>query len=182
LLIDDLRLSIDDCDPPCQSAINNQQSANSHMTTVPDAPISPTGEPAAPEHVGLAFRAMAAGALSGLGAVSTVMWLVRTLQISGAAPLAPHPSDMIANVVLFGWLGGALLGALIAWGIMAPIPSAYRRGGFAMVAGFGTLLLSFVTAPIDSLFGRWGLLGVPAVAALFVLALLRRLEHRTGGA
>jgi hypothetical protein len=151
------------------------------MTTVPDAPTSPTGEPAAPEHVGLALRAMAAGALAGLGAVSTVMWLVRTLQISGAAPLQPRPSDMIANLVLFGWLGGALFGAATAWSIMAPIASAYRRGGFAMVAGFGTLLLSFVTAPVDSLLGRWGLLGLPAVAALFVLALLRRLGPRAGG-
>jgi hypothetical protein len=163
-------------------AVRKQQSTIIYVTTEPRAPISPTGEPAAPEHVGLAFRAMAAGALSGLGAVATVMWLVRTLQISGAAPLAPHPSDMVANLVLFGWLGSALFGALTAWSIMAPIASAYRRGGFAMVAGFGTLLLSFVTAPIDSLFGRWGLLGVPAVAALLVLALLRQLGQRTGEA
>ena len=143
-------------------------------------PLSPTGEPAAPEHVGLALRAMAAGALAGLGAVSTVMWLVRTLQVSGAAPLAPRPSDMIANLVLFGWLGGALVGAATAWSIMAPISSAYRRGGFAMVAGFGTLLLAFVTAPIDSLFGRWGLLCAAAVAALLILALLSRVGRRTG--
>ena len=141
-------------------------------------PLSPTGEPAAPEHVGLAFRAMAAGALAGLGAVSTVMWLVRTLQLSGAAPLTPRPSDMIANLVLFGWLGGALIGAAIAWRIMAPMASTYRRGGFAMVAGFATLVLAFVTAPIDSLFGRWGLLGVAAVAALLIMALLSRMGQR----
>jgi hypothetical protein len=137
-------------------------------------PLSPTGEPAAPEHVGLALRAMATGALAGLGAVSTVMWLVRTLQLSGAAPRAPDPSDMIATLVLFGWLGGAVLGAATAWSLMAPMTSTYRRGGFAMVAGFGTLLLAFVTAPIDSFFGRWGLLGVAAVAALLILSLLRR--------
>lgn len=143
-------------------------------------PRSPTGEPAAPEHIGLALRALAAGSLAGVGAVSTVMWLVRTLQLSGAAPLAPRPSDMIANLVLLGWLGGALFGAGLAWGLMAPIASAYRRGGFAMVAGFGTLLLAFITAPVDSLFGRWGLLGLTGVATLIVVVVLRRRGPRAG--
>jgi hypothetical protein len=145
-------------------------------------PLSPTGEPAAPEHVGLALRALTAGALAGLGTVSAVMWLVRTLQLSGAAPLAPGPSDMIANLVLLGWLGGALFGAAVAWGVMAPIASTYRRGGFAMVAGFGTLLLAFVTAPVDSLFGRWGLLGLTGIAALMVVVMLRGTGRSAGPA
>ena len=145
-------------------------------------PLSPTGEPAAPEQVGLALRALAAGALAGLGAVSTVMWLVRTLQVSGAAPLAPGPSDMIANLVLLGWLGGALFGAAVSWSIMAPIASTYRRGGFAMVAGFGTLLLAFVTAPVDSLFGRCGLLGLTGLAALIVVLVLRWTRRNTWSA
>jgi len=137
-------------------------------------PLSPTGEPAAPDQVGLALRALAAGVFAGLAVVAAAMWLVRTLQVSGAAPLAPRPSDPIANLVLFAPLGGAILGAAVAWALMAPITSAYRRGAFAMVAGFGTLLLALVTAPVDSLLGRWGLLGLTAASVLFALILARR--------
>ena len=139
---------------------------------------SPTGEPAAPEQVGLALRAIAAGALAGLGVVSATMWLLRTLQAAGAAPLAPRPSDTFASLVLLGWLGGALLGAAAAWGLMAPIASAYRRGGFAMVTGFGTVLLALVTAPVDGFFGRWGLLALSGIAALLFLFLLRRMIRK----
>lgn len=135
----------------------------------PDAPapppLGPTGEPAEPDHVGLAFRALFAGALAGLAAVAAMMWLYRTLQARGAAPLAPTPQDPVVNLVLFGWLGGATIGFLVTFLLLRPLASAYRRGGLAMVAGFGTLLVAFVTAPVDSLLGRWGLLGLVAVAA-----------------
>ena len=143
--------------------------------------VSPTGEPAAPDHVGLAFRALAAGTLAGVSAVAAMMWLVRALQAAGHAPLAPTPRDPIANLVLLGWLGGAAGGALAAWAVLRPIASAYRRGGLAMVAGFATLLVSFVTAPVDSLFGRWGLLGLVAVAGGAALVLARQAARRAAG-
>ncbi len=126
--------------------------------------LSPTGERAAPDHVGLAFRAITAGTLAGVAFVAAMMWTYRALQASGTAPSAPTAHDPIVNLVLFGWLGGAAAGALTAWLVMRPIASAYRRGGLAMVAGFATLLVSFVTAPVDSLFGRGGLVGLMAVA------------------
>ncbi len=142
---------------------------------------SPTGEPAAPEHVGLALRAIAAGTAGGVAAVAVMMWLVRTLQESGLAPLAPTPADDIATIILLGWTGGALLGGFAAFALMAPLTSSYRRGGLAMVAGFATLLVSFVTAPVDSFFGRWGLLGLAAVAAVAMVGLLRRLRRQARG-
>jgi hypothetical protein len=136
--------------------------------------LSATGEPVHPDHLRLALRAMAAGTLSGVAVVSSVMWLVRTLQARGSAPLAPTPTDPIANLGLLGWLGGAIAGAGAAWIIMRPIASAYRRGGLSMVAGFATLLVSFITAPVDSLLGRWGLLGLVALSAGLFLLLARR--------
>jgi hypothetical protein len=145
----------------------------------PKVELSATGEPTAPDHLGLAVRALLTGVAAGVGAVSAVMWLIRTLQLSGTAPLAPRPSDTVANLVLLGWLGGAVLGAVAAWGMMTPIASDYRRGGLAMVAGFGTLLLAFLTAPVDSLFGRWGLLGLTGLSALLCLLLLRRARRGT---
>ncbi len=48
-----------------------------------------------------------------------------------------------------------------------------------MVAGFGTLLLAFVTAPVDGLLGPAGLLGLVALSALaFLLAMRRRRKRR----
>lgn len=135
--------------------------------------LSPTGEPAAPDHVGLAFRGIAAGTLAGVAFVAAMMWTYRALQASGAAPPTPTAQDPIVNLVLFGWLGGGGAGALAAWRIMRPIASAYRRGGLSMVAGFATLLVSFITAPVDSLLGRWGLLGLTAVAGGLALWLAR---------
>jgi hypothetical protein len=142
---------------------------------------SPTGEPAAPEHVGLALRAISAGTAGGVAVVAVMMWLVRTLQESGVAPLAPTPADDIATFILLGWTGGALLGGFAAFALMAPLASSYRRGGLAMVAGFATLLVSFVTAPVDSFFGRWGLLGLAAVAAMAMVRLLGRLRRQARG-
>jgi hypothetical protein len=143
----------------------------------PDTELSATGEPVTPDNLGLAIRSMLAGVAAGVAVVSAAMWLIRTLQVSGAAPLAPRPSDTIANLVLLGWLGGAAVGAAAAWGLMAAIASDYRRGGLAMVAGFGTLLLAFLTAPVDSLFGRWGLVSLTAVCVLLYLILLRRIRR-----
>jgi hypothetical protein len=143
-----------------------------------DTELSATGEPAAPDHVGLALRAILAGVLAGLGAVAAMMWLVRTLQVSGAAPRAPTPSDPIATIILGGWMGGAFLGGLAAWSLLSPLRSAYRRGGLAMVAGFAGLLVAFVTAPVDSLFGRWGLLALAALAAVGFVMLARRIARR----
>jgi len=128
----------------------------------------------------VALRAIAAGAVAGVGVVSLVMWLVRTLQLNGLAPLTPTPADTLATLILLGWTGGAVAGGLIAFGLLAPLVSSYRRGGLAMVAGFGTLLLSFVTAPVDSLLGPWGLLGLAAATAAALILLLRSV--RRGGA
>lgn len=141
--------------------------------------LSPTGEPAAPEHVGLAFRAVGVGIMAGLAMVSAVMWLVRTLQVAGRAPTAPSPSDSITNLILFGWLGSGFLSGLTAWGLMFPIASAYRRGGFAMVAGMAALLFAMITGPVDALLGRGGLLGLATAAGILFLFFIRRVNPST---
>ncbi|MBK6778189.1 MAG: hypothetical protein IPI92_06510 [Gemmatimonadetes bacterium] len=149
-----------------------------YRSTQPE--LSPTGEPAAPDHVGLAFRAIAAGTLAGVAFVAAMMWTYRALQASGTAPPAPTAHDPIVNLVLFGWLGGAAAGALAAWVVMRPLASAYRRGGLAMVAGFASLLVSFVTAPVDSLFGRPGLLVLAATTGGLAWWVARAAARRHG--
>jgi hypothetical protein len=141
-------------------------------------PLSPTGEPAAPEQIGLAFRAMLSGALAGLALIAAALWLVRTLQATGRAPAAPVAGDFVAILVLLAWVGGSAIAGLLTWGLTAPIQSAYRRGGFAMVAGFGTLLLTLITAPVDHIWGRWGLLGLAALCGSTGGLVARRLGNR----
>ena len=122
---------------------------------------SATGEPAAPEHVGLALRAMAAGILFGTGTTGLLLYVVRGLQTGAAVPSATVTTrGLVPNLILTGWLGGALLAALAAWALMAPIQSSYRRGGFSMVAAFGSMVSALITMPADALFGRTGLVGL----------------------
>ncbi len=132
---------------------------------------SPTGEPAAPEQVGLAFRAMAAGALAGLGAVSATLWLVRTLQDTGAAPLArPLPTWWRTWCCWVGWAvrsspprrvepDGADSVCLPTWRIRHGPQDSVRY--------------CLVTWPVDHYFQRWGLLATSGVAVLLFLLLLR---------
>ncbi|HMV32699.1 MAG TPA: hypothetical protein PKA50_11310 [Gemmatimonadales bacterium] len=58
--------------------------------------LSPTGERAAPDHVGLAFRAITAGTLAGVAFVAAMMWTYRALQASGTAPPARTPEKAAA--------------------------------------------------------------------------------------
>jgi len=139
-----------------------------------------TGEPAAPEHVGVALRAIAAAVFVGGGATAAVLYFVRGLQVGAPAPAVPVTTGLIPNLILTGWLGGAALAALCAWLLMRPIQSSYRRGAFAMVAGFTTLVLALVTMPADALFGRAGLLAISIVGLAGGLLLARRARKRLG--
>jgi hypothetical protein len=47
-----------------------------------------------------------------------------------------------------------------------------------MVAAFGTLALSLVTAPVDSLLGRSGLLGLTLLTLVLFVVIIRRQGSR----
>lgn len=140
--------------------------------------LSPTGEVAAPDHVGVALRAMAFGVMFGLAVTAALLWVVRTVQLSTPQPADARPSDAIVNLLLLAWLGGAALATASGFSLMRPLTSLYRRGGFSIVAGFATLVVSFITQPIDALFGRAGLLGLSAVATAFCLLLARAIARK----
>ena len=137
-----------------------------------------TGEPAAPEHVGVAFRAITAGLFVGTGVTATALYVARGLQASQPVPAVPVTTGLVPDLILTGWLGGAGLAALCAWALMAPISSSYRRGAFAMVAAFATLVLALVTMPADALFGKAGLLAISVVGLAGGLLLSRRAWKR----
>jgi hypothetical protein len=78
-----------------------------------------------------------------------------------------------------GTLAGVLIAAWAAWRLLAPIESAYRRGGLAMVSGFSTVLLMLICIPINQLLGRTGLIVLLALSAI-AAALLGRRARRLG--
>jgi hypothetical protein len=149
---------------------------------MPDDPaspaLSPTGEVAAPDHVGVAFRSICFGVLFGLSVTSALLWVVRTAQLSSPPVEGTPPSGTIVNLLLLAWLGGGALATASAFSLMRPLTSLYRRGGLAMVAGFATLVVTFVTQPVDALFGRAGLLGLAAVATGLCLLLGRSIARK----
>ena len=84
-----------------------------------------------------------------------------------------------AFYLLFGGtLGGILAAAGMAWWLLGPIESTYRRGGLAMVSGFATVLLMLICIPVHQLLGRSGLFGLLAVRG--GAALLARRARRLG--
>lgn len=144
------------------------------MTDPTPTPTSVSGEPAAPEHVGIAVRAMLFGILAGTGLISLAMWGKRTLEMSGVGAVGAVTGGPIFALVLGGTIGGFLLTIGLAWSLMRPLHSPYRRGGLAIVAGFATVVVMMLTVVIDQLAGRWGLLGFAAACTLGCLLLARR--------
>jgi hypothetical protein len=110
--------------------------------------------------------------LSGL-----VGFAVRTLQLRQAAAAELDLGASPAIVYLFGTLFACLAAALATWRLMAPVQNTYRQGMFALVAVFATFVCSGSAVLADVAFGRVGLLGLVALAALICLWLGRRLTR-----
>lgn len=82
-------------------------------------------------------------------------------------------------LIVGGTLVGILLAAYVAWRLLEPITSTYRRGALAMVSAFATVLVMLVCAGINQLFGRDGLLtflGVCGVTSALLARQARRLR------
>lgn len=77
-----------------------------------------------------------------------------------------------------GTLGGLAAAAAAAWRLLAPLGSDFRRGSFAIVSAFATVVLMLLALPIHGLLGRAGLLGLAALSALGCLVLWYRIRHR----
>ncbi|HEY3935671.1 MAG TPA: hypothetical protein VGL65_13750 [Gemmatimonadales bacterium] len=143
------------------------------MTTGAPAPddrpeFSPVG-PDAPKEDRISTALLAMGAAA---AASCVWFAVLTLIQSyarerstarSAAQVDPHSADV--NFVVYGLVLGLGFTAVTAWLLLAPIPSSYRRGALAMVAGLGGTSLAMVATWI-----LYGVAGRPALAALGVVS------------
>ena len=92
---------------------------------------------------------------------------------ASATPVTSGPAPAL---LLAGTMAALLVSAGLAWHLLAPIDSYYRRGGLAMVSAFATFVMAVLAAPLHHFLGPLALLGLAAVAgaAGFLLARERR--------
>jgi Na+/H+ antiporter NhaC len=121
------------------------------------------------------IAAVGASAVSiGLVVITATVLGVDALRSGQSAGLNP------ALYLLFGGtLGGILAAAGMAWWLLGPIESTYRRGGLAMVCGFATVLLMLISIPVHQFLGRSGQFALMAIGTV-AAALLARRARRLG--
>jgi hypothetical protein len=122
--------------------------------------------------------AMGSGVAFGLAIVSATVLGVDLLRgdPAGSTPALGAPLYLL----FFGTLAGLVLAAVVAWRLLDPILSIYRRGGLSIVSGLATVLAMLVCIPVHQLGGRAGLAGLGGVAALGSLVLARRARSEQG--
>jgi hypothetical protein len=126
----------------------------------------------------LALLAMGSAVAFGLAAVSLTVLGVDLLRAK--APTGPQLGAPL-YLLFFGTLGSLLCAGVVAWRLLAPVVSLYRRGGLSIVSAFGTVVVMLLCIPTHQLAGRAGLIGL-AAAALLASLLLARGARRAGGA
>jgi hypothetical protein len=122
----------------------------------------------------LALRAMGAGVAFGVAVISVTALGVDLLKRGNPS------ADLGAPLYLlfFGTLAGLVLAGVVAWRLLSPVHSTYRRGGLSVVSGLATVLPMWLCAAANQMAGRAGLIGL-GVAALSLSLLLARGARRT---
>jgi hypothetical protein len=126
--------------------------------------------------VRLVMLGMGSGMAFGVGVV--------TLTVLGVDLLRPPvpPADVTTGpsfyLLVFGTIAGLMLAGLVAWWLLAPLPT-YRRGGLSLVAAFATVIPMLLCMPVNQVGGRAGLAAL-AVVALLMSALLGARVRRGG--
>jgi hypothetical protein len=129
--------------------------------------------------VRLALLAMGSGMAFGLAVVSLTV-----LGVDLVRPVTP-PSDIATGpafyLLTFGTLFGLVLAGAVAWRLLAPVLSTYRRGGISLVTALATVLPMLLCMVANQFAGRAGLVAL-ALAALLVAVGLAGLARRAGAA
>jgi hypothetical protein len=122
--------------------------------------------------VALAATALGAGLSAGLALVGAT---VAALDAVRPPPGTAEPALGAAFYLLaVGTLGGLVLAGVVAWRLLAPLDSTYRRGGLALVSAFATVPIMQLYRPLDVAFGTPALVAAAALAAGAAWVLSRR--------
>ncbi|HKT59805.1 MAG TPA: hypothetical protein VJQ46_07120 [Gemmatimonadales bacterium] len=127
--------------------------------------------------VRLALLAMGSGMAFGLAVVSLTV-----LGVDLVRPATPPPdlaSGPAFYLLMFGTLLGLVLAGAVAWRLLAPVLSTYRRGGLSLVTAMATVLPMLLCMIANQLAGRAGLLAL-ALVALLIAVLLAGWARRAG--
>jgi hypothetical protein len=125
--------------------------------------------------VSLVAAALGAGLSAGLALVGATVAATAALRPPAGANEPAFGAPLY--ILLFGTLGGLLLAGVVAWRLLRPLQSTYRRGGLAMVSAFATVALMQIYRPLDAAFGVPALLGGAGLSAGLAW-LLARLARR----
>lgn len=128
---------------------------------------------------GLVLRGLLGATAAGTAVVALALWSVRTLLAD-----APASEQAVVNgpaffLLIGGTFGGVALAVALCRWALAPLTSSWRRGVFAMTAGFGTVISAMAAAPVHHAWGRGGLLLLAIIAAVVALPILTS-TRRTG--
>ena len=121
---------------------------------------------------------LAAAVSIGLLVITATVFLVDALRTGNR----PADLDLSFYLLVGGTLSGILLAAYAAWRLLAPVGSAYRRGGLSIVSAFATVLLMLVCIPVNELWGRPGLLLLLGISGVTAVLLGRRARQWGAGA
>jgi hypothetical protein len=115
--------------------------------------------------------AMGSGVAFGLAVVTTTVLGVDLLRADAPSSAAQLGAPLY--LLFFGTLAGLVLAGIVAWRLLDPILSIYRRGGLSVVSALATVLPMLICIPVHQLAGRAGLAGLAGLAALASLLLAR---------
>lgn len=150
------------------------------LPAMTDAPLSPNplGDAAATEdQVGLATAAIGAGLATSIALLSLVTWWTFRLALASGidSVTALSPDAAHVNMITYGIVATLVTSGGVAWWLMMPIRSTYRRFGLSMVAVLGGFVLgAVITTIVRETLGTALLPGSAAVAALLAVLGVRR--------
>jgi hypothetical protein len=127
----------------------------------------------------LVVLAMGSAVAFGLAIVSATVLGVNLLRTDATSP-APQLGAPL-YLVFFGTMAGLVLAGVVAWRLLDPILSIYRRGGLSIVSSVATVPAMLICIPVNQLAGSPGL-GALGVGALLLSLLLARLVRRAEAA
>ena len=146
------------------------------MTAPRDPALAPTP---GGDILGLILGALAFGVSLGVGLLSLVTWLIRTLQASDLALAQPERgfTSRLLPFIILGTLGAMAAAGTATWNLLSPVDNPWRKAMLGVIAGAGSFVVALVTWPVDRSFGRPGLLGLAAVAGFGCVLIGRRLSR-----